>query len=386
MIHMMTNSLINENENEKAKVKVEKGLKGLYVTETDLSSINGIKGILTIRGYPLDELAFKATFEEVVYLLLYNKRISKLELETYKKKLAQYRNLSPFTVEIIKNLVIQNVSAIEVLQIALSTLFNEFNSTKEDKKELIIASFPTIIAYYNRLKNRLEIIKPRDDLGHVENFLYMLEARLAEQKRTRALEIYLITVIDHGMNASTFVSRCIASSDSDLLSSVLGAIGSLKGPKHGGAPGPALELVLEVAKSNDPESYIRELLENGKRLPGFGHRIYKTRDPRADVLKKAGETFYTEKEKDISEIFKKTEQLALKLLNEYKPGRELHTNVEFYTAYLLHGIGMDQELFTSLFSMSRVVGWLAHAEEQQREDLLIRPESLYIGEYGKQWN
>ena len=222
-------------------------------------------------------------------------------------------------------------------------------------------------------------------MGYVENFLYMLEAKEPEQKRVRALETYLITVMDHGMNASTFVSRCIASSDSDLLSAVLGALGSLKGPKHGGAPGPALELVLEVTKSKDPESYLRNILEKGERLPGFGHRIYKTRDPRADVLKQAGETFYTEKEKDINEMFKKTEQLALQLLHTYKPGRELHTNVEFYTAYLLHGIGIDQELFTPIFAMSRVVGWLAHAKEQQKENLLIRPESLYTGEYGKQW-
>ena len=367
------------------KIKVEKGLKGIYVTETDLSEVNGLEGILTVKGYNIDELALHATFEEVVYLLLYNKKLSKIELEDYRKKLATYRVLSPYTIETIKNLVHEKVNPIDGLQVAISTLFFTFNKPNIDKNELIIASFPTIIAYYYRLRNNLDIVEPRLDLSHVGNFLYMLEGQKPESRKIRALETYLITVMDHGMNASTFVSRCVVSSDSDILSAVLGAIGSLKGPKHGGAPEPALKLVLKVGQLDNPELYIRSLLEKGEKIPGFGHRVYKTKDPRADVLTKAGEQFYSEREEEISQLFIYTEQLILKLLNEYKPGRQLFTNVEFYTAYLLHGLGIPEELFTTLFASSRVVGWLAHADEQLKEDLIIRPKSLYIGEYGKKW-
>ena len=367
------------------KIKVEKGLKGIYVSKTDLSEVNGLEGILTVRGYNIEELALHATFEEAVYLLLYNKKLSKIELEDYRKKLAKYRTLSRYAIEIIRNLVHENINPIDGLQVALSTLFFSFNKPNIDRNELIIASFPTIIAYYYRLRNNKEVIKPRVDLSHAGNFLYMLEGQEPESRKTRALETYLITVMDHGMNASTFVSRCIVSSDSDILSAVLGAIGSLKGPKHGGAPEPALKLVLKVGQLDNPEIYIRSLLEKGERIPGFGHRVYKTRDPRADVLTKAGDQFYSEKEKEISQQFKDTEQLISKLLNEYKPGRQLFTNVEFYTAYLLHGLGIPEELFTTLFASSRVVGWLAHAAEQIKEDLIIRPKSLYIGEYGKKW-
>ena len=232
----------------------------------------------------------------------------------------------------------------------------------------------------------MDIIEPNIELGHAENFLYMLKGMVPDKNQAKALETYLITVMDHGMNASTFVSRCIASSDSDLLSAVLGAVGSLKGPKHGGAPGPALKLVLDVSKSDNAEQFIKNLLEKGVRIPGFGHRVYKTRDPRADVLKKAGENFYTGNESDLSQKFIETEQLVLKLLNEYKPGRQLFTNVEFYTAYLLNGLGIEEELFTPLFATARVVGWLGHAKEQIKEDLIIRPKSFYIGEYNKKWS
>ena len=369
-----------------ANIKVEKGLKGIYVAETDTSDVNGIEGILTVKGYNIDEIALNASFEEAVYLLLYNKRISNNEFNAYRNRLARYRKILPITEYIIKNCVENDLKATETLQMALSTLFLSWNITNIDKNELIIASFPTIIAYYTRLKIKQDIIEPKTELGHVENFLYMLTGKKPDKLRVRALETYLITVMDHGMNASTFTSRCIASSGSDLLSAVLGAIGSLKGPKHGGAPGPALELVLNVATSDNPELVVRELLEKGEKIPGFGHRIYKTRDPRAAVLQKAGEQFYKDNEPEISKLFMNTEQLILRLLLEYKPGRQLYTNVEFYTAYLLHGIGIEVELFTPLFSMARVVGWLAHADEQIRQDLIIRPSSLYMGEYGKKWN
>jgi citrate synthase len=381
---MMSNSALNSRMDK--KVKIENGLKDVYVNKTNLSDVNGTDGILTICGYDITELAFNASFEEAAFLLLNNKIGTEEEIQLFKNKLSKYRELTDLTIETIKQMVKNNISAFETLQVALSTLFLSFNYIKEDISLQIISSFPTIISYYWRLKQKLPIIHPKSSLSHVENFFFMIEGKLPDKNKVKALETYLITVLDHGMNASTFVSRSISSTDSDLLSCVLGALGSLKGPKHGGAPGPVLDMVFEIAKSNDPESYIKKQLDQGDRLMGFGHRIYKTRDPRADVLKKAGEMFYSEKEKEIDNLFKKTEQIALKYLKIYKPGRDLHTNVEFFTAYLLHGIGIESELFTPLFAMSRVVGWLAHAEEQRKENILIRPESLYTGNYGKKWS
>lgn len=364
------------------KPKIDKGLRGIFVTETDLSDVNGTEGILTLRGYKIEEIAFKATFEEIINVMFYNRREN---VQDVTDALVKYRNLPEFTVEALRYAVKNDLQASESLQLALSTIFPSFIAEKKYKKELIIASIPSIIAYYWRLKNNNTIIKPKDNLGHVANFLYMLEGKEASTDRVQALQTYLITIMDHGMNASTFASRVIISSESDLLSSVLGALGSLKGPKHGGAPGPVLDMVMKIAKTNDPDEYIRNVLENGGILYGFGHRIYKTRDPRADVMKKAGEKFYQNNEKEISDLFLRTEQAALKGLEKYKPGRKLYTNVEFYTAYLLHGIGINQDLITPLFASARAVGWLAHAEEQLEESNIIRPESYYTGPYNLTW-
>lgn len=367
-------------------IKIEKGLKGIYIAETFLSNINGTEGILTVKNYDIDELATHATFEEAVFLLLYDKRLSKEDLLTYQKRMAKYRKIPSITVEVIKTLVEAKVRATEVLQAALGTLFIETIKATEDINEIILASMPTIVASYYRLKTGQNIVEPRLDLSHVGNFIYMLQGKEPDPKYIRALETYFLTVMDHGMNGSSFISRCVASCGSDVLSAVIGALGGLKGPKHGGAPEPALELVLNASASSNPEKYIRNMIERGEKIPGFGHRVYKARDPRADVLKKAGKQFYTGDEEKLSEKFNQIEQLVLRLLNEYKPGRQLFTNVEFYTAYLLHGIGIDGDLFTSLFAIARSVGWLAHAKEQIAEDLLIRPSSLYIGKYGEKWN
>lgn len=367
-------------------IKIEKGLKGLYVAETKLSKVDGTEGILTVKGYTIDELALHASFEEAIYLLLYDKRLDTSELPTYTQKLAHLRFLPQITVDVLTQLAKEQIGPTEALQVALSTLFVSMDSHKDAQNELIIASIPTIIAYFYRLKQHKPIVEPNLALDHAANFLYMLHGEIPEENYAKALETYLITVMDHGMNASTFTSRCIVSSGSDLLSAVLGAIGSLKGPKHGGAPGPALKLVLKLSTSNNSEQHVRSLIEQGVKIPGFGHRVYKTKDPRADVLKKAGEKFYTGSESNLTQTFLDSEQLILKLLQEYKPGRQLFTNVEFYTAYLLNGLGLEEELFTSLFASARVVGWLAHAQEQLAEDLIIRPKAYYTGDYGKKWN
>jgi citrate synthase len=214
----------------------------------------------------------------------------------------------------------------------------------------------------------------------------MLSGERPEPEWTRALETYLNTVVDHGLNASTFTARVITSTGSDLVSAVVGALGALKGPLHGGAPGPALDLVFEIGEASRAERILRKKIEAGDRLMGFGHRVYKVRDPRADVLAVAAERLYT-RGGDLSlySLARSVESTALRLLEEYKPGRRLRTNVEFYTALLLHGLGLEAPLFTPTFAISRMSGWIAHAFEQRASNRIIRPQSQYVGPRGRQW-
>jgi citrate synthase len=252
--------------------------------------------------------------------------------------------------------------------------------------QAIVARFATIVAAYWRLRNGKEPIEPHPQLSHAANYLYMLTGDEPSPALVQGMETYFNTVIDHGLNASTFTARVIVATGSDLVSAVTGAVGALKGPLHGGAPGPALDMVFEIGTAEHAESYLRAKLDRGERLMGFGHRVYKVRDPRAEVLSVAAERmFRDEGDMALYELVKVVEDTAVSLLAEYKPGRNLQTNVEFYTALLLHGLGLETALFTPTFAVSRVAGWIAHCFEQQQNGRLIRPKSNYIGETEKQW-
>ena len=214
----------------------------------------------------------------------------------------------------------------------------------------------------------------------------MLTGGEPDPERVRGLETYLNTVVDHGLNASTFTARVITSTGSDLVSAVVGALGALKGPLHGGAPGPALDMVFEIGDASRAEEVLRRKIERGEKLMGFGHRVYKVRDPRADVLAAAAERMFTRAgDMSLYALARSVEATAIRLLEECKPGRRLQTNVEFYTALLLHGLGLDVPLFTPTFAVSRVSGWIAHAMEQTRANRIIRPQSAYSGPRDRRW-
>jgi citrate synthase len=236
---------------------------------------------------------------------------------------------------------------------------------------------------YWRLLRGEEPVPVRPDLPHAAYFLHQLSAVAPSPERARAIETYFNTVCDHGLNASTFAARVIVSTHSDVISAITGAVGALKGPLHGGAPGPALEMVFDIGTPDRAESNIRTRLERGERLMGFGHRIYRVRDPRADVLGRAAERFYArDGDRRLYDLALAVEATALRLLRERKPERRLETNVEFYTALLLHGVGLPVELFTPTFAVGRVLGWSAHCLEQLQDGRLIRPQSRYIGPVG----
>lgn len=363
------------------------GLQGVIAAETSLSRVDGLAGELIIAGYRIDDIAPHAVFEETVYLLWHDRLPNADELADFQANLSGLRILPDITIETLKQAAKQKLAVMDALRMAAGLLSLKVDSEDAQSAALVlVAALPTIVAAYWRLLNGKDIIEPHQELSHAANYLYMLDGFVPSDERVRALNTYLNTVIDHGFNASTFTARTIISTHSDIISAVVGAIGSLKGSIHGGAPGPALDMVFEIGKQENAESYLRRKLESGERLMGFGHRVYKVRDPRADVLNLAAEDFFHEgDQRELYNLVRHVEKEAIRLLEEYKPERKLQTNVEFYTALILHGVGFETDLFTPTFALSRVGGWTAHALEHLREGRLIRPLSEYTGKIGRKW-
>jgi citrate synthase len=354
------------------------GLEGVIAAETALSHPNGQAGRLTIAGYAVEELAATATSEEVAYLLWHGRLPTPDELTRFKHELAAHRALPEATLNLLRAAARRAVPAMDALRMAIASL--DLDLAPEQLEIGLVARTPTIIAAYGRLLQGQEPLPPRPDLDHAANYLYMLHGEPPVPAQVRGLETYLNTVSDHGLNASTFTARIIVSTDSDVVSAVTGAIGALKGPKHGGAPGPALDMVFEIGTAERAESYLQAKLDKGERLMGFGHRVYKVRDPRAVVLSQAAADMYRAGgNMALYQLAQQVEETAVRLLAEYKPGRNLQTNVEFYTALLLHGLGLPSDLFTPTFALGRMAGWIAHCREQQASNRLIRPLSRYTG-------
>ncbi|HEY9421360.1 MAG TPA: citrate synthase/methylcitrate synthase [Thermoanaerobaculia bacterium] len=362
---------------------MKQGLEGVVAAATRLSSVDGAAGELILAGYPVEEIAPRATFEEMVFLLWNGALPDAEELDGLKRRLAEQRTLPEEIVDLLRAAARRRVPVIDALRMGAGALSGK---DPQDDAITLVAGFPSIVAAYWRLLQGQEPVPPRKDLGHAASYLYQLSGEEPAPERVRGLETYLNTVSDHGLNASTFTARVIVSTQSDLISAITGAVGALKGPLHGGAPGPALDMVFEIGTPERAEAVLREKLERGERLMGFGHRVYRVRDPRADVLAAASERFYRNGgDEGLYELARSVEATALRLLHERKPDRRLDTNVEFYTALLLHGLKLPTELFTPTFAVGRVAGWTAHALEQLAHGRLIRPESAYVGERDRRW-
>ncbi|HKQ79639.1 MAG TPA: citrate synthase [Blastocatellia bacterium] len=363
--------------------ETREGLDGVIAASTRLSMVDGSAGRLVLAGYPMEQIAPRARFEEVVHLLWKGEAPNRQELKDLRARLASRRRLPVATSILLREAAGNAVPVMDALRMAASTLSFGRRESPEEDALAVVAAFPAIVGGYWRLKNGQEPLEPREDLSHAESYLHQIFGGEIGTERARGLETYLNTVCDHGFNASTFTARVIVSTRSDIVSAVTGAVGALKGPLHGGAPGPALDMVFEIGEESRAEAVILAKLERGERLMGFGHRVYRVRDPRADVLAAAAERFYTtEGDRELYDLAIAIERTALRILAEQKPGRRINTNVEFYTALLLHGLGLPPELFTPTFAVSRVLGWTAHCLEQLREGRLIRPESKYVGPTG----
>jgi citrate synthase len=381
---------------------IARGLAGVVVTQTRLSHVDGEHGELLIGGYRIDDLAPRAAFEDVLHLLLHDRVPTAAEAAALRDELAARRALPRATLAILEAAALHATPAMDALRMAAATLSLDDPDLRDESRAATlrralacVARFPTIVATYSRLRHRAAPVAPHRHLGHVANYLYMLSGTVPDAVAVRALETYMNTVIDHGMNASTFAARVIVSTRSDLYSALVGAVGALKGPLHGGAPGPALDMVFEIrgraattgrSLADEAERCVRDKVAAGERIMGFGHRVYKVRDPRAEILRTAAAAVFARAgDTRLYDDACTVEDVVLRVLHEVKPGRRLETNMEYYTALLLHGIGLDPDLFTPTFAVARVGGWAAHVIEQIDEDHLIRPSVAYAGARDRRW-
>ncbi len=366
-----------------------RGLDGVVAAQTRLSHVDGQAGELIIGGYQLKELAGRVAFEEAAHLLWRGALPSRDELATLRKEIAELRALPEETMRVVR--AAARTPPIDALRMACATLSLDLAHPDDISPaadmaaaKLLTARFPTVVAAHARLSAGKQPIAPRPDLPLSANFLYMVHGKEPDPIAARAIDAYWVTVIDHGMNASTFAARVIASTRSDMVSAVTGAIGALKGPLHGGAPGPVLDMLKEIKSADRAEAWVRTELAAGRRIMGFGHRVYKVRDPRADVLSKVADQLGSAalENRNLFDLARAAEQTILKVLEEVKPGRNLRTNVEFYTALVLQALGLEPRSFVATFACGRVAGWCAHVIEQHAEDHLIRPQSEYAGPRG----
>jgi citrate synthase len=346
------------------------GLEDVVAAETMLSDVDGEAGRLIIRGHPLEALAGRWTFEQVVHLLFGGFFDDLPDPERLAAMLGQARADAFDRAQPLLPLL-ADLPVYDAMRAALAPMPDGI--ALDDALRLVAAPAVLIPALLRQAAGH-DPIAPDPLRGHAEDVVRML----GRDTGGAALGAYLVTVSDHGLNASTFASRVVASTQAGLTSAVLAGLGALKGPLHGGAPGPVIEMLDAIAAEGDAQTWIDRALNRGDRLMGFGHRIYRIRDPRADALKAALHTL--DRVGDRLAFAEHVERIALVALRQRKQSRVIETNVEFYTALLLEAVGFPKESFTGVFAMGRVVGWIAHAREQALTGRLIRPKSVYIDE------
>jgi len=356
---------------------VAKGLEGVVVDDSSICLIDGNEGRLIYRGYDIHDLAANLTFEEVAYLLWYGELPTRTQLSDLKKHLAEERPLDSNLKALIRSLPLSS-DTLDVLRTTISALGTGGPLQKPDISDAITitAKIPTINAAFDRLRRGKEPLDPRPELGHAANYIYMLTEKEPDSIKADALNKYLILLADHGMNSSTFTARIVASTRSDMYSAVTAAIGALKGPLHGGAPAPVLQMLKDIGSPDRAEPWIRDELKAGRRLMGFGHRVYRTTDPRAEILRDiASKTA----DKKFFELARRVEETAIRILQQERSRKKLYTNVEFYSAVVMDAAGLPTNLFTASFAASRSVGWSANVLEQVANNRLIRPVTEYTG-------
>jgi citrate synthase len=358
---------------------IAQGLEDVTIGQSELSFIDGEAGRLLYRGYDIHDLAMYSSFEEVASLMWNGRLPTRDQLNDLKRQLAAHRQLPSGLLAVLRALPV-TASPMEALRTAVSasSMFdpdadNIALDAARQKAIRLTAQLPTMVAAFERLRNGQEPVPPREDLGQAANYLYMQTGQMPDPEQVRALDTYFILLVDHEMNASTFAARVTTGTRSDMYSAITTAIGTLKGPLHGGANQAAMEMLMEIGDPSRVESYIRQALAAKRRIMGFGHRVYKTEDPRTTVLRPFSKQL-TEKAGASKwfEISQRIEDLMLQQKN-------INANVDFYSASVLYVLGIRPDLFTPIFACSRIVGWTAHVLEQLADNRLIRPRIEYVG-------
>jgi len=357
-----------------------KGLEGIVAANSGICWIDGEAGILSYRGIDIHELAEHSTFEETTYLLWFGRLPNEAELQDFTAQLAASRVIDPSIVALLKSFP-PGATPMEVLRTAVSALSmydvdeaDNLHDSNVRKAFRLTSQVAMIVAIYDRLRKGLEVIEPDPTLTHAANFLWMLNGERPSETATKTLDIALILHADHELNASTFAARVIAATLSDIHSAVTGAIGALKGPLHGGANEGVMRLLYAINDAGaDPVEYVRAMLAAKKKISGFGHRVYKTEDPRATHLRRMSEQL--SKDSGVTKWYEWSRAIELFINAE----KHLNANVDFYSASTYTTLGIDVDLFTPIFAVSRISGWAAHVIEQLDDNRLIRPRAEYIG-------
>ncbi|MEU8672059.1 citrate synthase/methylcitrate synthase [Streptomyces anulatus] len=363
---------------------VPRGLAGVVVTDTALGDVRGREGFYHYRQYSAIELAQTRGFEDVWYLMVHGELPDRAAAADFAARTAALRTLPAEVREALPAIARAVSGPLAGLRTALSLLGASagfrpvYDIGAEQRREDALAAcaaVPTILTALHRLGQGLSPVEPREDLPHAANYLYMLTGSEPEPEHARAVEQYLISTVDHGFNASTFTARVVASTGADLAACLVAAVGALSGPLHGGAPSRALDTLDAIGTPDRIDGWIREQVLSGRRIMGFGHPVYRTEDPRSRMLKSLAQGFGG----PLVDFAVEVERQVEAILAELKPGRELHTNVEFYAGVVMELCGLPRAMFTPTFSAARVIGWSANILEQAEDSKIIRPAARYVG-------
>jgi len=361
---------------------VIRGLRDVAAAETKISFVNP-NGVLYYLGYNIDDLVEQVCYEEVVYLLLYNNLPNKQQLDEFRASLVSEMNLPDPVIESIKATP-KSCHPMEVLRTEVSHLsyydfdYNDHSEAATKRRAMqLVAKVPTIVAFLQRARSNQQIVFPKDEFGFAENFLYMFRGTPADTEEKLAIDRFMTLHADHGFNASTFAARVTASTNSDMYSAITSAIGTLKGPLHGGACEKVMHMLDDINTEEEVEEYIQGMLDDQKKIMGFGHRIYKTEDPRTKHLRGIAENLCNRA--NTMDLY----NLCNRIENVVYEKKKIFPNVDFYAAVTLDALGVPSEFFTPFFASSRTSGWVAHVIEQYEDAVLLRPSSQYVGDFGR---
>jgi citrate synthase len=369
---------------EKTEKSVVRGLRDVAAAETKISYVDP-NGSLYYFGYNIDDLVGRVIYEEIAYLLIHKKLPNKHELVNFSNQLVIGMNLPDSIIESIENSP-KSCHPMDILRTEVSHLgecdpdCGDFSDAANFRRATrLIAEVPAIVAAINRIRLKKPILMPKQELGFAQNFLYMFKGDIPDEKETDVIHRYMTLHADHGFNASTFAARVTASTNSDLFSAVTSAIGTLKGPLHGGASEKVMDMLDEIDPEKDVNEYIQGLLDEKKKIMGFGHRMYKAQDPRTKHLRGIVEDF-CHRQRSLT-LYNR----CMKIENMVFEKKKIYPNVDFYAAVAMDALGVSKEFFPLFFASSRISGWVAHVIEQYEDAVLLRPSADYVGEFGKQF-